>query len=272
MQKFRSCSSSFLFVFFCFLLSSPSRITQKLYNALLSESFLFWVRAACKLRLASYGSKCAPQFLSLRYFVHTYMHNSKSKGHIRTFYLSSDCSATRDGHFLVRAVWKLRLANYGSKHITVSSQYHILCALTLITRKLQDVYKHSTYWMTALLSEMTIFWVRAGCGIRLVSYGLKHVLQSLFNVTFCTHLHNLKTTHVWTFRILKNSSTPWEIPCVVYAIAWEIQVDSYCPRHALGGSLIQHCMHMLQAHSYIPIWWQLCMTTNSHTLWLDTTN
>ena len=65
-------SSILFFVFFLsFLLSFCSCIAQKLYSiykwsacqmiALLSEIFLFLVRAACELRLASYFSKHALQ-------------------------------------------------------------------------------------------------------------------------------------------------------------------------------------------------------------------
>ena len=49
--------------------------------------------------------------------------------------------------------------------------------------------------MTALLSEMSIFYVRAGCEIQLASYGSKHALQTLSGNPFvCTYKHNLKTT------------------------------------------------------------------------------
>ena len=54
----------------------------------------------------------------------------------------------------------------------------------LITQKLQFVYGCSTYEMTALLSEMSIFYARAGCEIRLVSYGSKHASQSPSDKSF----------------------------------------------------------------------------------------
>ena len=58
-------------------------------------------------------------------------------------------------------------------------RYNILCIFTLVTRKLQVVCWRSTYRMTALLSEMSIFCVRAGCQVWMVRYASKHALQSL---------------------------------------------------------------------------------------------
>ena len=91
--------------------------------------------------------------------------------------------------------------------------YNILYVLTLIhvhvTVKVQVVYGHSTYQTTVLLSEMSIFWVRAVCEIRLVRYGSKHALQSLSDMLFaCTFMHNLKTTgRIGTFYISNDCSS-----------------------------------------------------------------
>ena len=84
-----------------------------------------------------------------------------------------------------------------------------LCALTLITRKLQAVYGHSTYQMTGLLLEMSILCLRAVCEIWLVSYGSKHTFQSLSNKPFvCTYLYNLKTIgRIWAFYVSHNCTT-----------------------------------------------------------------
>ena len=75
-----------------------------------------------------------------------------------------------------------------------------LCVLTLVTQKLQDIYKRCTYWMTALLSEISIFCVRAGWEIWLMSYGSKNSLQ-YFPIS---HL------------------------CVLTCITWKLQVISRC--------------------------------------------
>ena len=100
-QKFQLCSSSF------FLLSFLSSVTQKLYsvckrstrqtNAVLSEIFLFLVRAACALRSTSYGQNTCCGF-PVRHFVHNYTHNLKTKGAtcITMFYLSNDYSTIGD--------------------------------------------------------------------------------------------------------------------------------------------------------------------------------
>ena len=76
-RKFQICSTFFFFSFFLsyfflsFFLSFPSRITHDVYewfthqtNALISEIFLFLVRAACELRSMSYGPKHASWWLS----------------------------------------------------------------------------------------------------------------------------------------------------------------------------------------------------------------
>ena len=148
---------------FCF----PLRIPQKVYcvykqsahqtNALLLEIFLFLVRAANTLKAA---------FLYVILCIITCTN--------RMISLLSKISI-----FLVRAVCKLLLASYGSKHITTTFSYDILCILTLVTRKLHVVCERSTYRMTVLLSEMPIFCIRAGCKIWMASYAFKHTSQSL---------------------------------------------------------------------------------------------
>ena len=60
-----------------------------------------------------------------------------------------------------------------------------LCVLTLLSRKLLVVYGCCTYRMTTLLSEMSIFYVRAECKIQLVRYGSEHSSQFLVNKPLC---------------------------------------------------------------------------------------
>ena len=68
-----------------------------------------------------------------------------------------------------------------------SFQCDILCIITLVTLKLHVVCGRSTYRTTALLSEMSIFCVRAGCKIQMMSYGSKNNSQSLSDEPFvCT--------------------------------------------------------------------------------------
>ena len=85
---------------------------------------------------------------------------------------------------LVTAVCKTRSASYDSKHGMQPLQYDIVCVLILITKKLQVICRRSTYRTTALLPEMSIFCVRAGCEIRMVRYASKHALQSLSDKPF----------------------------------------------------------------------------------------
>ena len=106
----------------------------------------------------------------------------------------------------IRAACKLRLVSYGSKHTSQSLSNITFCVyLTKITRKLQVMHGCSTYQTTALLLEMSIFWVRVACEIKLVSYGSKHASQSLSDMPFVhtsTHTSNVITNgRIWTFCI-----------------------------------------------------------------------
>ena len=81
--------------------------------------------------------------------------------------------------FYPSSVWTLtdlpQVGVFKSQYLWVQTRnvttfrYNILCILTLVTRKLQVVCWRSTYPMTALLSEMSIFSVRAGCKLRMAS-------------------------------------------------------------------------------------------------------
>ena len=80
---------------------------------------------------------------------------------------------------------------------------------------------------------MFIFCVKAGHEIQLLSYGSKHSSQFLSDKSFVRpSTHNLKTTgYKWTFSILTDCSTI-ETFLVWFRVAREIQLESYCPRHA----------------------------------------
>ena len=158
----------------------------------------------------------------VRHFVHNYTHDSKTKGHIRTFYLSNNFSSIGDtchlGQSCVRdTIVKLWIQTC----IATTFWCDVLCILALVTRKLQVIVcGHSTQRMTALLLEMSIFCVRAGCEIRMASYASKHTLQSLSDEPFlhiqCTQTHRLKTScHMWTFSILNDCYIIGDILCVV---------------------------------------------------------
>ena len=160
-MKILICCCSPFFFFPCFL----TRITLKLYGvyersahhttALLSDIDLYFVRAACELGSTSYASKHALRSLSDASFcTYVYTHNSKTNGRIRTFYLSNNYSTIGDIYSLGQCCMRDVIGEF-------------------TTRKLQVVYRHSIYRMTILLSGMSILCVRAGCKIRMASYGSK---------------------------------------------------------------------------------------------------
>ena len=60
---------------------------------------------------------------------------------------------------------------------------------TCITQKLNIVYEQSANQTTALLSEIFLFMVRAGCELRPASFASKHASQSLSDMPFCACLH-----------------------------------------------------------------------------------
>ena len=163
-------------------------------NALLSEIFLFLVRAACKLRLASYGPKHTSQWFSFMPFVHNYTYNSKTNGRIKMFYLLNDCSTVEDIYSLSYSYMQDMISELWHQIcIAITFQHDILCTFTFITQKLQVIRRHSTYPMTALLSEMSIFCIRAGCKIRMASYASKHSWQSSSETPFFVYTVYLDT-------------------------------------------------------------------------------
>ena len=100
--------------------------------------------------------------------------------------------------------------------------------------------------MTALLSEISIFWVRAVYEIRLASYGSKHALQPRSDTPFVhTYAHNLKTTGcIWMLYISNDCHTIRHIQflvpntrhslfpiyhlCILTRITWKLQVVHEC--------------------------------------------
>ena len=113
---------------------------------------------------------------SICHFVHNYTHNLKTKGRIRTFYLSNNWSTIKDnysvGYSCIRvAIWQIMDPNTHRNHFLIQ----VLCGC-------------STYRITALLSEISIFCVRAGGEIRMVSYTSIHESQSLSEKPFL-HIH-----------------------------------------------------------------------------------
>ena len=160
--------------------------------------------------------------------------------------------------------------------ITTSFWYDILCVLTLVTRKLLVICRCCTHQTTALLLEMPIFRVRAGCEIRLVSNGFKYSLEFLSNKPFVnTYMYNFETTghtYIWMFSISNDCSTIRDIPCVVQSCMRDPTGELWLQTHIVC-SLIQQYVGIRQAckknhylvHNYT---WQ----QNSRTLWLHTSH
>ena len=119
-------------------------------------------------------------------------------------------------------------------HITVSFRYTILCVLKCITQKLQVVSGRSTYWTTALLSEIPILWVRAECEIQRMGYGSKDTSQSL---SFCYDISCLLTCITQKLQVIYGCSAVWTTaPLLEMSIFWvrpacEIQLASYGSKH-----------------------------------------
>ena len=135
--------------------------------------------------------------------------------------------------FLARAACKLRSVSYGSKHVVDSFLNTILCVLTCTTWKLKVVL-HSVYWMTAVLLEISIFCIRAGCELRLVGYGSKHSLHFLSDNT-SLYRNNLKTTghiHMCGYSAYRMTPLLLETFFEWYRVAWEIWLEGYGLRHA----------------------------------------
>ena len=97
------------------------------------------------------------------------------------FYQWNNCSNVEDIYSLVYScmqdtMGKLSIQTWNS----TTFQYSIMCILTLAIPTLQVIYGHSTYQKAALLLEISIFCVRAGCEIWMASHPSKHTSQSVW--------------------------------------------------------------------------------------------
>ena len=109
-----------------------------------------------------------------------------------------------------------------------------LCVLTLVTWKLQVIYEHCTYRITALLLQISIVCVWAGCEIPLVSYGSKHSLEFFLISHLC-----VLTCITWQLQVIYGRSA-YQMTALLldtflvwFTVAREIQLESYNTRHAL---------------------------------------
>ena len=150
-------------------------------------------------------------------------HNSKTKGHIqckdalpieRLLCYRRDLFPGLELH--VKYDWWVMDPNTHWNRFLIQH----FCVLPLVTRKLLDVYRRCTYQTTALLSEMSIFCVSAGCEIWMANCASKHESQSLSDKPcVCIQLYldtYMKTSdHTWTFSISNDCYIIGDILCVV---------------------------------------------------------
>ena len=140
-------------------------------TTLLSEMYIFCVRAGCDIGMAIYASKHASESLSYKPFVRTYTHDLKSTGPIRTFCISND-SSTIQRHSL----WWLELhENFHWRDTALGTHrsflHRTLCVYTespYIHRYLvrndawqqtsRTLWLHDTHQTTALLPTMQSFY------------------------------------------------------------------------------------------------------------------
>ena len=159
--------------------------------------------------------------------------------------------------------------SYGSQRASKLFPIRHLCVLALVTRKLQDVYKRCTctYWMTAVLSEIPIFCVRAGCKIWFVSYmySSKHSSQ-FFPINYLCVL----TRITWKLQVIYGCSARWMTALLLdtflvwFRVAREIQMESYGSRHisvVLWDKLV--CVYCKPICTSL-FGAQLCMTVETH--------
>ena len=153
---------------------------------------IIWVRDACEIE-----APCIA--VSFWYtFVYTSTHNLKNTSRLWMFYIMNDCSTIRDiclfSGWEVHAWydWQVMAPNMHCSLFPISN----LCVLPSITWKLQVVYGHSAYWMTALVSKTFLVWFRAAWQIQLKSYDPRHTLHSLSDTTLSC---NWKPIHTLLF-------------------------------------------------------------------------
>ena len=126
--------------------------------------------------------------------------------------------------------------------------------------------------MTALLLEISIFCVRAGCEIRMESYASKHALQFLSDKPFC--IYSVLRHITWKLQVISECSA-YRTTAILsktffvwFIIAIEIWLKSYGPRHEsviLWYDIV--CMHCKRIYTSL-FGTQLRLTT----LWLHITH
>ena len=208
----------------------------------------------------------------LHHFVCNYTHKSKTTGSIRMLYLSNEYSTIGDIYFLGWSyMWDTISDLWIQTGIATSFQYDIFCLLMLIAQKLQVIYEHSTYQITDLLSEMSVFCVESGCEYDwwLMAPNMHCSLFSNQPIVH-TYMHTLKNTgHIWMFcmtaLLFETCSHGLELyersnwRATAPNTHWWFSDTTLC---AFTASLYMH-HYLVQNYA-----WQ----QNSCTLWLHTTH
>ena len=161
--------------------------------------------------------------------------------------------------FWAGAVGKNRLVSYGSKHALQPLFNWDFCVLILVTQKLQVACGHFTYRMAALLLEMSIFCIRAGCQIQLASYG-STTHHGIFTVS---HLYIL-TCITWNYRscFAYYMTAPLSEEFLVwFKFALEIWLEGYGPdMHQSFCDTTLLCVYWKPIHTSLFGTW-VCLTT-----------
>ena len=214
------------------------------------------------------------------HFVCNYIHNLKTEGRIKTFYLSNDCSTIRDIYSLGYSCMHNTMGElWIQTHITTTFWY-ILCALTCtlihVTQTIQVICRHSTYWTTAVLSKVSFLWKSwmQDMNSKLRPQTCIKVFYSKPFVVIRLYLRHLtgKLQFIFGCSAYRTKVVLLDTFFVWFRVAWKVRLESYCPRHAsvvLCYNIV--CIYFNPIHTSL-FRTQLCLATNSHTLWLHTTH
>ena len=128
------------------------------------------------------------------------------------------------------------------------------------------MYEHWRYRMTALPSNISIFYVRAECKIMIGELWLQILITVLLNKpSVCAYMHNFTTTgYIWKFSISNDCSTINTF-LVQFGVAREIQLGNYSARQTsviLWYKLA--CVHCKPIHTslFVELLRQPLMITN----------
>ena len=149
----------------------------------------------------------------VRHSVRNYTHNSMTEGGIRTFYLSHDCSTIGRCLFCSLELY----ARYDRRVMSPNTERKYFLVQHFVRSYTRN--SNTTCRMvTALLSEMSIFRIRAGWKIPIARYVSENASQSLSDRTFlriqCNY--NLKTSgQMWKVSISNDCYIIGQILCVV---------------------------------------------------------